>query len=206
MLSGELPRVRREVKQIRGPMNAKPHIAVVDRGKAATLLNCGEIPRILDKVSKNIVDWCVRMEVGTIFTGAATARKQLAHINTRSGASFNASVYNILSASLLEKIRKKAAAAGIQFVMVDESYTSRASFADGDAIPASNANTAAVSFSGRRVKRDTYRTAGGAYIHADLNASANIARKAFPEAFAGEHTPPNFGSVVVITDPFAQEI
>ena len=37
---------------------------------------------------------------------------------------------------------------------------------------------------GNRIKRGTFRSADGTLIHADLNASYNIIKKAIPEAFA----------------------
>lgn len=83
---------------------------------------------------------------------------------------------------------------------------SRAAFQDGDAMPDSNSADACAHFSGRRVKRDTYRAADGTHIHADLNASANIARKACPDAFTGERIPPAFDNIIVITDPFEQKL
>ena len=39
-------------------------------------------------------------------------------------------------------------------------------------------------YSGKRIKRGIFRSANGTLIHADLNASYNIIKKAIPEAFA----------------------
>ncbi|WP_456470050.1 transposase [Caminibacter sp.] len=57
---------------------------------------------------------------------------------------------------------------GINYILQDESYTSKASFIDMD-IPANN-----VSFSGKRIKRGLYRTKDGLKINADINGAANI--------------------------------
>ena len=40
-------------------------------------------------------------------------------------------------------------------------------------------------FSGRRIKRGLYLSAVGVTVNADLNAAANIMRKAVPDAFSG---------------------
>ncbi|MBQ9154357.1 MAG: hypothetical protein IJ130_11155, partial [Solobacterium sp.] len=40
-------------------------------------------------------------------------------------------------------------------------------------------------FSGKRISRGIYRTKDGTVINADINGSANIIRKAIPEAFEG---------------------
>lgn len=204
ILSSEMERLMREIKQLHKSSMVKPHVVAVDRAKAANLLNSGEVPQILDRAAMNIVEWCVRVNIGTIFAGATTARKICTRIDTRSNAALCASAHNILSSLLLGKIRCKADSAGIQFIALDESFTSLASFHDGDVIPAANCDASEVHFSGKRVKRDIYRAADGTQIHADLNASANIARKAYPDAFAGEHTPPDFDNIIVITDPFEQ--
>lgn len=64
------------------------------------------------------------------------------------------------------------------YVKEEESYTSKASFLDGDEIPVYNAdNPQKYEFSGKRVKRGLYRSARGIEINADVNGAANILRK-----------------------------
>ncbi|NEP07761.1 MAG: hypothetical protein F6K34_25025, partial [Okeania sp. SIO4D6] len=59
-----------------------------------------------------------------------------------------------------------------------ESYTSKASFLDGDRIPVYNANNPnEYSFSGKRVKRGLYKTKQNKLINADCNGAANIGVK-----------------------------
>lgn len=75
----------------------------------------------------------------------------------------------------------KARQVGIAVILQEESYTSKASFIDGDTIPVyvdGEKNT--VKFSGRRVKRGMYKSANGTFIHADVNGSYNILRKSNP--------------------------
>jgi transposase len=63
----------------------------------------------------------------------------------------------------------------IEFVEAEESYTSKASFLDGDFLPAFvGAKPEGWTPSGKRVKRGMYRTGTGKFINADLNGSANI--------------------------------
>ena len=71
-----------------------------------------------------------------------------------------------------------------------------ASFPDGDFIPVYGKEPESFSFSGKRRPvrykgthkkdgfRGLYQTGDGTIINADLNGSANILRKAFPESFA----------------------
>lgn len=61
-----------------------------------------------------------------------------------------------------------------------------------------------VMLSGRRIKRDLYKAADGTIINADLNGSANILRKEFPDAFASHQ--PDFSSVVIIRHPDLESV
>jgi putative transposase len=72
--------------------------------------------------------------------------------------------------------------AGIQVVVREESYTSKASFLDGDPLPVYG-DAEIPAFSGRREQRGLYRASTGRRIHADVNGSYNIGRKAFPNSF-----------------------
>ena len=64
----------------------------------------------------------------------------------------------------------------IKVVIQEESYTSKASFFDGDYIPLYGENSIH-NFSGTRVKRGLYKTASGKCINADVNGSLNILTK-----------------------------
>ncbi len=57
-------------------------------------------------------------------------------------------------------------------------HTSKCSFLDNETIEHHD------TYMGNRIKRGTFRSADGTLIHADLNASYNIIKKAIPEAFA----------------------
>jgi putative transposase len=79
----------------------------------------------------------------------------------------------------------KAQLVGIQVIVTEERYTSKASFLDGDPLPVyGTAEAETPTFSGRRVKRGRYRAADGRQINADVNGAYNIMRKVAPEAFA----------------------
>ena len=62
--------------------------------------------------------------------------------------------------------------------MQEESYTSKASFFDGDEIPIyDKENQKEYIFSGKRIKRGLYQTSKGKPINADCNRALNILRK-----------------------------
>jgi putative transposase len=67
---------------------------------------------------------------------------------------------------------------GIQVIVTEESYTSKASFLDLDPLPVRDpARVEEPKFSGRRVKRGLYRASGKRYLNADVNGAYNIIRK-----------------------------
>jgi len=87
---------------------------------------------------------------------------------------------------LVEQLKYKAQLVGIKVVLQEESYTSKASFDDGDLIPTYHPKEAnQYKFSGKRIKRGLYRTGKGCLVNADVNGSLNILKKAFPKACEG---------------------
>ncbi|GHO77768.1 hypothetical protein KSD_55390 [Ktedonobacter sp. SOSP1-85] len=86
-------------------------------------------------------------------------------------------------ARFIEMLSYKAKLMGIEVVLVEESYTSKASFLDLDALPSYDPQPREKPrFSDKRERRSLYRAASGRRIHADVNASYNILRKAFPDS------------------------
>jgi len=83
-------------------------------------------------------------------------------------------------ARLRDKISYLAKEQNIEVSIVNESYTSKASYIDNDEIPELDYNKH--QFSGKRVKRGLYRSKEGILINADLNAALNILRKGKPDA------------------------
>ena len=81
-------------------------------------------------------------------------------------------------ARFIDQLTYKARLVGIQVILQEESYTSKASFLDGDPIPTYQANRSEKPvFSGTRIARSWYRAKDGTVIHADINGSFNILRK-----------------------------
>lgn len=77
-------------------------------------------------------------------------------------------------------IRYKAEASGIQVIVHEESYTSKAS---NDPIP-TYGDAFEGRFSGKRIKRGMYKTKEGPLINADVNAAYHIMRKVVPNALS----------------------
>lgn len=80
----------------------------------------------------------------------------------------------------------KARLAGIEVILTEESYTSKASALDGDKLPIFKVKLEIKPvFSGKRVKRGLYKTSTGRTINADTNGSLNVARKVIPNFMDG---------------------
>jgi putative transposase len=137
--------------------------------------------------SRAIINRLVHEGIGTLVIGKNVGWKQTVNMGKKNNQAF---VF-LPHARFVELLSYKAELVGIQVVLTEESYTSKASFLDGDPLPVYGAadgptstNTPAPVFSGKRVKRGLYRAANGRHINADINGSYNILRKAFPNAFA----------------------
>ena len=82
---------------------------------------------------------------------------------------------------LINQIKNKTNTYGIDVIVIEETYTSKASFLDNDYIP--NFNGKEYQFSGKRKTRGCYISKDGIQINADVNGASNIIRKAIPSAF-----------------------
>jgi len=137
------------------------------------------IDHYLHTASRRIIDLLVAEGIGMLCIGKNPLWNQEAHLGRRGNQNFVC----IPHARFIEMLSYKAVLVGIQVLVTEESYTSKASFLDVDPLPVYG-SAAATTFSGRRVKRGLYRAADGTPIHADVNGAYNIIRKVAPEAFA----------------------
>jgi putative transposase len=86
---------------------------------------------------------------------------------------------NLSREKFIDKLCYKLGQHGIELEVADESYTSKASFIDGDKMPKKyNPNTKSIQvFSGTRVKRGLYKSQYGTLVNADTNGAYNLLRK-----------------------------
>jgi putative transposase len=147
-----------------------------------------QITSYLHVASRRIVDSLVAQRIGTLIIGKNDGWKQRIGLGKRTNQNF---VF-VPHARFIEMLRYKAELVGIDVQITEESYTSQASFLDGDPLPVYNPATPPPVFSGRRVKRGQYRAADGRQINADVNGAYNILRKVVPNAVGN-----GIGGVVV---------
>lgn len=135
------------------------------------------------KTAWYLVRYAKRQQVEVIVAGHNEDQKQ----NICIGRQNNQNFVSIPFCRFLDILRYTAAKAGIPVVLREESYTSKASLLDLDAIPAyKKGDTINHTFSGKRVRRGLYKTNSGFFINADINGAGNILRKEYPYAYDGQ--------------------
>lgn len=128
------------------------------------------------KISRRIVNYCIENDVGTIIAGYNGAWKQNINIGRKNNQNF----VQVPFLKLLDQIRYKSEMIGISFTTVDESFTSKCSFLDGEPVGKHE------NYLGKRIARGLYKSNKGIVIHADVNAGYNIIKKAFPNAISAD--------------------
>lgn len=153
----------------------KQHIkGTTNRQKAIGRDRNNKVNDYMAKTARKIIDYCIANDIGTLVAGYNETFQRGSNIGGRNNQNF----VNIPFGKLRGKLEYLCALNGIVFVKQEESYTSKASFFDKDEIPVYNAdNPKDYVFSGRRVKRGLYRTAGGYSFNADVNGALNILKK-----------------------------
>ena len=135
----------------------------------------------LHKASRLIIKTLVAKGIGTLVIGQNLFWKLRCNL----GKVNNQNFVNIPHARFISMLTYKAQLVGIKVILTEESYTSAASFLDGDLLPVYEPNNyQKYKFSGRRIRRGLYKSKEGKLVNADVNASYNILRKAIPNAFS----------------------
>lgn len=132
----------------------------------------------LHRASTYVINLLAELGVSKLVLGKNKGWKNGINI----GGINNQNFVQIPHAQLIEILMYKAAMKGIQVIIQEESYTSKASFLDNDFIPVYGNKPQDWKPSGKRIKRGLYISQNGIAINADINGSYNILKKAFPEA------------------------
>ena len=128
----------------------------------------------LSKAARIIINYCLNNDIGKLVLGYNEDFQR----NSNIGSINNQNFVNIPYGKLRDKLIYLCKLYGIEFKLQEESYTSKASFFDGDEIPIyDKENQKEYIFSGKRIKRGLYRTSIGKLINADCNGALNILRK-----------------------------
>ncbi len=128
----------------------------------------------INKTCRTIINYCIDNNIGNLVIGYNETLQRDINIGKRNNQNF----VNIPIGNIKEKLEYLCELYGIKFTKQEESYTSKASFFDGDKIPKYNQdNPKDYKFSGRRIKRGLYKTKKGILINADVNGALNILKK-----------------------------
>ena len=128
----------------------------------------------LSKAARIIINYCLNNDIGKLVLGYNEDFQR----NSNIGSINNQNFVNIPYGKLRDKLIYLCKLYGIEFKLQEESYTSKASFFDGDEIPIyDKENQQEYIFSGKRIKRGLYQTSTGKLINADCNGALNILRK-----------------------------
>jgi IS605 OrfB family transposase len=140
-----------------------------------TLSRNNQVKDFIKKSARVIINKCLALGIGKIIFGWNQGIKDGIDIGKRNTQSFVQVPFNELK-NTLEYLCKRY---GIQFVVVEESYTSKMSFFDGDELPVYGQDTDCqkLKSSGRRTKRGEFKTKNKIIINADANGACNILKK-----------------------------
>ena len=128
----------------------------------------------LSKAARIIVNYCLNNDIGKLVLGYNEDFQR----NSNIGSINNQNFVNIPYGKLRDRLIYLCKLYGIELKLQEESYTSKASFFDGDEIPIyDEENLQEYIFSGKRIKRGLYQTSKGYQLNADCNGALNILRK-----------------------------
>jgi putative transposase len=136
-----------------------------------------QVRDFIKKSARTIINKCIESGIGKIVFGWNQGIKN--EINN--GRINNQNFVQVPFTALRDTLKYLCERYGIDFIIVEESYTSKMSFFDGDELPIYGKETEAQKAqkpSGKRTKRGEYKTSDGLIINADANGAANILRKA----------------------------
>lgn len=129
----------------------------------------------MHKASTSLINACKERKINVLVIGNNKNWKQ----NIKLEKVNNQNFVQIPFTMLINMITYKAENARIKVIIQEESYTSKASALDLDAIPVYTDGSEKQYFSGKRIKRGLYISGQGIQINADINGASNILRKAF---------------------------
>jgi putative transposase len=127
----------------------------------------------MHKASRLVIDLAVMNDINIIVVGNNKGWKYGVNIGKRNNQNFTQLPFK----TFIEQLKYKARQAGIRAVCVNESYTSKTSFLDGEA-PCKHEK-----YAGKRVHRGLFKSLSGKTINADVNGSYQILKMYSPNVY-----------------------
>jgi len=147
----------------------------LNTGKALSRLTDKRNQKITNhfhKITREIIDYCMNNDIGTVVIGYNSEWKQRCRIGKRNNQNFVTIPYY----KLIHQLEYKAEEKGITVVKQEESYSSKCSFLDKEPIAHHT------QYVGKRITRGLFKSKKGTIINADVNGAYNILKKAFLNA------------------------
>ena len=122
----------------------------------------------IHNVSSMIRDYCLENGIGKVIIGHNEFWKNESNIGKENNRLF----CSIPHSELISKLKYKLEGVGIEFIEVEESYTSKCDHLAGEAMEHHE------SYLGKRTKRGLFKSSTGKLLNADCNGAVGILRKA----------------------------
>ena len=128
----------------------------------------------INKTCRYIINYCLSNNIGTLVIGYNQSFQCKPNLGKKNNQIFTQLPFG----EIREKLEYLCKRYNINYILQEESYTSKASFFDNDDLPIYNMdNPQTYEFSGVRVKRGLYQTKDNYCFNADCNGALNILRK-----------------------------
>jgi len=128
----------------------------------------------INKTCRYIINYCLSNDIGTLVIGYNQSFQSKVNLDKRNNQVFTQLPFG----KVREKLEYLCKRYNINYILQEESYTSKASFFDNDELPVYNAdNSQTYEFSGKRIKRGLYQTKDNYCFNADCNGALNILHK-----------------------------
>lgn len=128
----------------------------------------------INKTCRYIINYCLSYDIGTLVIGYNQSFQCKTNLGKRNNQNFTQLPFG----KIREKLEYLCKRYNINYILQEESYTSKASFFDNDKLPIYNAdNPQTYEFSGKRIKRGLYQTKNNYQFNSDCNGALNILRK-----------------------------
>jgi IS605 OrfB family transposase len=144
------------------------------------------INNYLNQSVNKIVKYCINNNIGTIVIGDFKGIKQEINLGKKNNQNFVSIPFGILK----RKLEAKCNYYGINYILQEESYTSKCSSLDLEEIKKHE------NYLGKRIKRGLFKTSEDVLIHADVNGCINILRKYIKSKSGGDLSPTDVSGAI----------
>ena len=127
----------------------------------------------IHKVSRWIINFCKKNNIGTIVIGLNKGWKQEINLGKKTNQKF----VEIPFSRLIDKITYKGKLIGIDVQTAEESYTSKVDHLAFEPLEKRDV------YSGKRIKRGLFQSSVNKLINADVNGAIGIGRKVFGDFY-----------------------